>query len=215
MNAEALRFEGLIKSYEGGNFQLELEDLSVAAGEHLVVLGPSGSGKTTLLDLVAGVQLPDQGRVLVQGELDLAQKTEGERRMWRQRHVGWVFQELELIEYLDGLQNVLLPSRLGGGGARCVDRARTLLERTGTTHLAKRKPAEMSQGERQRLAICRALLLEPAFLLCDEPTGNLDRQTADQVLDLILGCARESGATLLLVTHDASIVDRFDRELRL
>ncbi len=200
---------------EGGGdaapFELRVADLSLGAGEAVACIGPSGAGKTTLVHLFAGILTPDSGEVTLAGQR-LDGLGERERRAQRASQVGLVFQEFELLDYLSALDNILLPIRLGRGDLSAArGRAQELAESLGVKDLLKRVPQRLSQGERQRVAIARALIASPALVLCDEPTGNLDPETAGSVLDLLLAQARERGAALLMVTHDHSLLERFDR----
>ncbi|MEM7310718.1 MAG: ATP-binding cassette domain-containing protein [Planctomycetota bacterium] len=215
-SAAGVELEGVRFAYgdgvgEGG-FRLEVDALVVERGARVACIGPSGTGKTTLVDLIGGVRVPDAGRISVEGR-EVSALGEDERRAWRLARVGMVFQEFELLEYLTALDNVLLPYHLGAGRPDAAARARAerLAERAGVAHLLRRLPARLSQGERQRIAVCRALVTEPALLLCDEGTGNLDPETAGATLELLFEQAREAGATVFFVTHDHGLLDRFDR----
>ncbi|MBW2244008.1 MAG: ABC transporter ATP-binding protein [Deltaproteobacteria bacterium] len=194
-------------------FALRIDELRVAAGESVAFVGPSGSGKTTLLHLVAGILAPDAGHVLVAGE-DLATLDDARRRAFRVAKIGLVFQEFELLDYLSVLDNILLPYRIHSilrldGAAR--DRAGALAERLGIGDKLARRPGSLSQGERQRAAVCRSLVTGPSLLLADEPTGNLDPVNTGLVLDALFELTNESGATLLAVTHNLELLPRFDR----
>lgn len=202
-------------AYPGSPFRLQLAPLQIAQGQHAALIGPSGCGKTTLLNLLAGVLLPDAGQVLVNGER-VEQLGETARRQFRLQRLGLVFQAFELLDYLDVLDNILLPLRIGAGLAVTEDRrrrARELAQQLGLGDKLRRHPADLSQGERQRVAVCRALLLQPQVIMADEPTGNLDPANKFLVLDLLLDYARQSGATVLTVTHDQALLTRFDRVL--
>ncbi len=194
-------------------FALRIGSLMLARGEHAALVGPSGSGKTTLLRLLTGIVRAHSGSVRLDGE-EVSSLSDAERRALRLRSVGMVFQHFALLDYLSALENILLPYRLtralpGRDGAR--ERAIGLAEQTGIGHVLRRRPGRLSQGERQRVAICRALVTGPSLLVCDEPTGNLDPARSDSTLDLILCEADRSGATVLMVTHDHRLLDRFDR----
>ena len=185
------------------------------AGENTALIGPSGCGKTTLLNLLAGVLLPDSGVVEVAGN-EVSGLGDAERRDFRIRKLGLVFQAFELLDYLSVLDNILLPLRIGAGLSVTVEyrrRAAELAERVGIADKLERHPGQLSQGERQRVAVSRALLLKPSIILADEPTGNLDPANKLVVLDLLVDYAREHGATLLTVTHDRELLDRFERVL--
>ena len=200
-------------AYSGTSFALELDTLSVADGESVALIGPSGCGKTTLLNLLAGVLLPDTGEVLVAGT-ELSGLSDSARRDFRIRNLGLVFQNFELLDYLDARDNILLPLRIGAGLAVSDElhaRVEILAEQVGIADKLDRHPHQLSQGERQRVAVSRALLLKPKLVLADEPTGNLDPANKFLVLALLLDYAREQGATLLTVTHDRELLDRFSR----
>lgn len=207
IEVRALRFR-----YSSGDFELSVPSLDVARGRSLALVGPSGSGKTTLLHLVAGIILPRVGSVVV-GEFDVARATDLERRRFRIRRIGMVFQEFELLDHLDILQNVLLPyhaSRALNLDHAARRRAQELIEQAGLAGRLHHTPRQLSQGERQRVAVCRALVTGPDLLLADEPTGNLDPRNKDRILDMLQDYASETGATLVTVTHDTGIVARFD-----
>jgi putative ABC transport system ATP-binding protein len=202
--------------YETGEFRLQLPELRVTGGENLAVAGPSGCGKTTLINLLAGILEPQGGSIGIAG-LDMAALDAEDRQDLRALRIGLVFQELELLEYLDVLDNVLLPYRLSPVlelDADASDRARGLLERVGLGDKKGRPPGKLSQGERQRVAVCRALVTQPAVVLGDEPTGNLDPANRDHVIDALLGYGRDTGAPVVVVTHDHELLPRFDRVLR-
>jgi putative ABC transport system ATP-binding protein len=199
--------------YPQGDFALRIDGLEVAAGERVAVVGPSGSGKTTLLNLIAGIALPAAGRVRT-NDVEVSALDDGERRDFRAGSIGLVFQEFELLDYLSVLDNILLPYRISAvldldAGVR--ERARRIASEMGIADKLERLPDQLSQGERQRLAVSRALLTEPPLLLADEPTGNLDPLNKDRVVDLLLAQVEASGATLVTVTHDHDLLDRFDR----
>jgi len=199
--------------YRGSDFALRVDELSIEAGQSVAIVGPSGSGKTTLLNLLAGVLLPDRGRVQV-GMHPVSDLGERARRDFRIRQLGMVFQNFELLDYLSVLDNILLPLRIGRGlQVKKTLRARAieLAGQVGIGDKLKRYPGQLSQGERQRVAVSRALLLQPALVLADEPTGNLDPSNKTVVLDLLLDYARSQAATLVTVTHDRELLQRFDR----
>ncbi|HSG81378.1 MAG TPA: ATP-binding cassette domain-containing protein [Gemmatimonadota bacterium] len=176
-------------------------------------IGPSGSGKTTLLNLIAGIITPQDGRVIT-NDVEVTGLSEDERRSFRITNIGLVFQEFELLEYLSVLDNILLPYRINpslGLDPAVRERAVQLAGQMGIGDKLNRHPDRLSQGERQRVAVCRAVLPEPALLLTDEPTGNLDPANKGRVLELILDYAKSSGSTLLTVTHDHDLLPRFDR----
>ena len=200
-------------AYPGTTFRLAIDGLDVAAGERVAVVGPSGSGKTTLLNLLAGITLPDGGVISVD-DVEVAVLNDHARRDFRLTRIGFVFQDFELLDYLDVLDNVLHPYRIGRA-LRLDDlvreRAARLLARMGLGDKQRRHPGQLSQGERQRVAICRALLPGPKLLLADEATGNLDPANKTRIIDLLFENAAEHDATLLAVTHDHELLSRFDR----
>ena len=178
----------------------------------MAVVGPSGSGKTTLLNLAAGILTPDEGTITI-AEAELSQLPESQRREFRVAKIGMVFQEFELLEHLSVLDNILLPCRITPvlqHDSATRERAAALAREVGIGDKLTRYPRKLSQGERQRVAICRAMLLQPPLLLCDEPTGNLDPANKEHVLDILLDYVRRTDATLLAVTHDHGVLDRFD-----
>jgi len=210
-----VRLEDVAFAYAQGGFQLRVPDLTVASGEQVAVVGPSGSGKTTLLHVVAGILEPSAGRVLL-GETVVSALSDARRRGFRVRHVGAVFQEFELLEYLDVRDNILLPYRISSDlvlDAEARDRAASLAEDVGLGDKLGRPPGRLSHGEKQRVAICRAVVTSPSLLLADEPTGNLDPANKEVVLQILADQAKRSGATLITVTHDHAVLDRFDRVL--
>jgi putative ABC transport system ATP-binding protein len=179
----------------------------------VAVIGPSGSGKTTLLHLIAGIAVPQSGRISVDG-VELSELGSTARRDFRIRTIGLVFQEFELLEYLSVLDNVLLPYRISPALAldrQVRDRAVGLARRVGIGDKIGRLARRLSHGERQRAAICRAVLPAPKILLADEPTGNLDPSNKDRVLDIFLEYTRQTSTTLVTVTHDRDLLERFDR----
>ena len=201
--------------YPEGEFELNVPELEVETGETVAVIGPSGSGKTTLLHLMAGVRLPQEGTV-VTDEVEVTALDDGARRDFRIRRIGMVFQEFELLEYLTVFDNILLPYRINGSLKldRAVrDRAASIAEQVGIADKLNRLSTRLSHGEKQRVAVCRALVAEPVLLLADEPTGNLDPTNTQKVLDILLDAAEATGATLVTVTHDHDLLPRFDRSI--
>jgi ABC-type lipoprotein export system ATPase subunit len=202
-------------NYSGSEFALNIDQLLVESGETVAVVGPSGSGKTTLLNLIAGVMTADAGEIRVDDQ-SLSTLGDASRRAFRINSIGMVFQNFELLDYLPVLDNILLPLRIGAGLRVTGDlrrRAEELAAELGIGDKLRRYPEHLSQGERQRVAVSRALLLEPPLVLADEPTGNLDPTNKEVVLDLLLDYVSASGATLLTVTHDRELLSRFQRVL--
>ncbi len=205
--------ENLQFRYREGGFSLAIPRLAVAKAENAALIGPSGSGKTTLLSLIAGVSVPAAGRIRVGAE-EITALGDAERRSFRIRNIGMVFQEFELLEYLSVADNILLPYRIADSlrlTPEIHERARELGRRVGLGDKLGRNVTRLSQGERQRVGVCRALLTNPPLLLADEPTGSLDPSNKWRVLDILFEFAEENGATLLTVTHDHDLLDRFDR----
>ena len=199
--------------YDEGDFELSIPELTVPQSEKTAVIGPSGSGKTTLLNLVAGIFLPQEGMVTVDA-LTVSKLNDSERRNFRIKNIGFVFQDFELLDYLNVLDNILHPYRITGALTLGIDvrtRAVQLAEDMGIGGKLKRHPNDLSQGEKQRAAICRSLLPSPKLVLADEATGNLDPANKTRILDLLFRSVEEHGATLLAVTHDHELLSRFDR----
>jgi len=199
--------------YATGGFRLEIPQLDVAAGESVAFIGPSGSGKTTLLNLMAGIVSPSRGSIDL-GGVNIAALSDRHRRELRITKIGLVFQEFELLEYLSVLDNIVLPYRINAAlvfDAAVWQRARQLAAEVGIADELKRYPRHLSQGERQRVAVCRAVLPQPSLLLADEPTGNLDPANKGKVLDILFDYARRTRTTLVTVTHDHDLLERFDR----
>ena len=187
----------------------------LAAGEAMVVMGPSGSGKSTLLHILGGLDRPTAGQVRV-ADIDPFALSESALARFRNQRIGFVFQEHYLLPQCSVLENVLMPTLAGGpSDAAAETRARTLLDRVGLSQRLDHRPAEISGGERQRAALARALINQPALVLCDEPTGNLDRATADEVAALLLELHRDAGVALVIVTHSHELGQRFPRRVEL
>jgi putative ABC transport system ATP-binding protein len=200
-----ISLKGVVKSYRRGRQTVEVLhdlDLDVQPGEFLALMGPSGSGKTTLLNLIGGLDRPTDGEVIVAGE-HIDDLGGGELAKWRSRHVGFVFQFYNLMPTLSAEKNVELPLLLTHlSGAERRKNVAAALELVGLTDRGKHKPAELSGGQQQRVAIARAIVADPTLLVCDEPTGDLDRETAEEILGLLQHLNREAGKTVVMVTHD-------------
>lgn len=189
-------------------------DLSVRRGEFVAVMGPSGCGKSTMLNLVAGLDVPDEGEVIIAGE-SLAGKDENALAIMRRRHVGIVFQFFNLLEGMTVLENVVMPAVIAGRKRKVAEsRARDLLDLLGIGEKARQAPGVLSGGQRQRLAIARALANEPTIVLADEPTGALDSEGGEEVLELFRRL-HQGGQTILLVTHDQPVADAAERIVRM
>ncbi|HHP7233493.1 MAG TPA: ABC transporter ATP-binding protein [Desulfobacterales bacterium] len=188
-------------------------DLSVRAGEFLVIRGSSGSGKTTLLSLLSGLDRPDYGQVRIEGQ-DITDLSEDKLAPLRNHTFGFVFQSFHLIPSLTALENVMFPAELRGE-SRAEDQARTLLAQVGLAERSDNFPHQLSGGEMQRVAICRALINHPRIIFADEPTGNLDSRNGQIVLQLLLDFHRERRTTLIMVTHSRDLADLADRVIRL
>jgi ABC-type lipoprotein export system ATPase subunit len=199
--------------YSEGDFRLNITDFSIAQSEKVAIIGPSGSGKTTLLNLVAGIITPLNGTINV-GDVQVNTLNDAGRRDYRITRIGFVFQDFELLDYLNVLDNILHPYRISSAltldkGIR--DRAMKIAGDMGIDNYLKRYPNDLSQGEKQRAAICRALLPSPKLILADEATGNLDPANKTRILDLLFQSVENHDATLLAVTHDHELLKRFDR----
>jgi putative ABC transport system ATP-binding protein len=205
--------QNLCFSRPGDRFGLNIPQLQIASGTAAAITGRSGCGKTTLLHLLAGILRPDSGSICVR-DRSLETLTEASRRAFRLQNIGLIFQDFQLIDYLSVLENVLLPCRLNPAvnlSQQHRNRASALLANAGLAAHQRHSVTQLSHGERQRVAVCRALLLNPGLLLADEPTGNLDPETSQQILQLLLSQAREHSATLIMVTHDHSLLSQFDQ----
>jgi len=208
-----IEIQNLTFHYGEGDFRLDIPGLQIAEGERVAVVGPSGSGKTTFLNLIAGIARPQSGDI-VTARHNLAGLDDSAVRDFRIEHIGLVFQEFELLEYLDVFDNVLLPYRVNSSlrlDTMVRQRAVDLLGSVGVGDKLKRYPDQLSQGEKQRVAVCRALLVNPSLLLADEPTGNLDPANKSRVLDILIDYAADNEATLVTVTHDSDLLGRFER----
>ncbi|MGA9717665.1 MAG: ABC transporter ATP-binding protein [Acidobacteriaceae bacterium] len=209
-----IEVRGLKKSIHNGTNLVEILrgiDLTIPEGQFAAIMGASGSGKSTLLGLLAGLDAPTEGEVILDGT-PISRLNEDELAEIRGRKLGFVFQSYQLIPMLTALENVLLPFELNGSGNGRA-RATELLESVGLADRLHHYPVQLSGGEQQRVALARAFMLEPPIVLADEPTGNLDSQNGEHVLELLLRRHRESGTTLVMVTHDPQISERAERRI--
>ena len=210
MSDALVQIRQLVKHYTRGKQTVEVLhgiDLDIPRGDFVALMGPSGSGKTTLLNLIGGLDTPTSGSVSVDGRR-IDQLSGGELAAWRAHNVGFVFQFYNLLPVLTAQKNVELPLLLAKmGGAERARRAQVALQLVGLGDRGSHKPSELSGGQEQRVAIARALVTDPTLLICDEPTGDLDRKTADEILTLLQVLNREHGKTIIMVTHDPKAAD--------
>ncbi|MGA8262075.1 MAG: ABC transporter ATP-binding protein [Arenicellales bacterium] len=215
---ELVQVRGVSKIYERGRQRVEVlhkVDLDIPEGDFLALMGPSGSGKTTLLNLVAGLDTPSEGAITVGGRR-IDRLSSGDQARWRAAHVGFVFQFYNLLPMLSALRNVELPlllTRLSASQRR--RNAAIALKLVGLEDRASHKPGELSGGQQQRVAIARAIVSDPTLLVCDEPTGDLDRHSAEEVLGLLQRLNRQFGKTMVMVTHDPKAAEYARRTLHL
>lgn len=208
-----IRLSDIDFRYPSGEFHLVIRELLVTAGEKVAVIGPSGSGKTTLLNLVGGILTPGKGRVLID-DVEINRQSDTSRRDFRITRIGFIFQDFGLLDYLDVQDNILHPYRISRALQLTGDvrkQAEVLAEQMGIADKLRRHPSELSQGERQRVAICRAMLPGPKLILADEATGNLDPKNKVHILELLFENMANHNATLLAVTHDQELLPHFDR----
>lgn len=215
MNPEntVIECRGVTRQFQEGDLNVDVLrgiDMKVAAGEKVAILGSSGSGKSTLLHIMGGLDLPSSGEVLVQGQ-DIARLSESKRGKLRNQTLGFIYQFHHLLPEFTALENVAMPLLIGDGSvADARDKAADMLKRVGLEHRLEHKPGQLSGGERQRAAIARALVTRPKAVLADEPTGNLDHQTAEKIFTLMQALNEETGTAFVIVTHDLSLAERMD-----
>ena len=215
--APILRLEAVTKVFDGLSAVTALRGVSfaISEGERVAIMGPSGSGKSTLLNLICGLDDPSSGSIFFDGN-DLAKLNDDKRTRLRREKIGMIFQTFNLLPTLTGIENVALPLRLKGAALRSAnEKAVAMLERVGLGGRKEHRPDEMSGGERQRVAIARALIFDPPVLLADDPTGNLDSHTGDEVLHLLDDLHSEFDTTIILVTHDDHAAAHCDRHISL
>ncbi len=209
--AALVRVRSLDKKYTRGNEEIHVLqglNLDVDAGDFVAFMGPSGSGKTTLLNLLGGLDVPTSGSITVAGD-EITRMSAGKLTSWRARHVGFIFQLYNLIPVLTAFQNVELPLLLTKlSKAERREHVETALAVVGLSDRMRHYPRQLSGGQEQRVAIARAIVADPTFLLCDEPTGDLDRKSADEIMDIIDRLVREHGKTVLMVSHDPRAAER-------
>jgi putative ABC transport system ATP-binding protein len=215
--APIIAVQGLTRSINSGTHLVSILkgiDFTIPRGQFVAIMGASGSGKSTLLGLLAGLDTPTTGAIIIDGT-DIARMAEDDLALLRGQKIGFVFQSYQLIPTLTAEENVLLPVELAGDGRADVSRARELLELVGLGDRLDHYPVQLSGGEQQRVALARAFILKPPILMADEPTGNLDSKTGQQVLELLITLNRREGATLVLVTHDRQLASHADRIITL
>jgi putative ABC transport system ATP-binding protein len=202
----------VVKTSEGALVILEGITLEINQGESVAIVGASGSGKTTLLSLLAGLDSPSEGAIVLGGDQDITVMSEAQRAKLRGEMVGFVFQTFQLLSSLTALENVMLPGELRGD-PKAEHNAKKLLDRVGLGHRLQHYPRQLSGGEQQRVAIARAFASNPKILFADEPTGNLDAKTGAKIIDLLFDLNADFGTTLVLVTHDARLASRCERSI--
>ncbi|WP_418500561.1 ABC transporter ATP-binding protein [Flagellimonas sp.] len=215
--SKILKVENLNKTYRSGNQDLTvLKEVSfeIEEGETFAIVGPSGSGKTTLLGLCAGLDVSQAGNIWLCGQ-NLTSMSEDERALLRNRHVGFVFQDFQLLPTLTALENVVVPLELQGVGKAAMNRGKELLEKVGLGDRFHHYPSQLSGGEQQRVALARAFSNKPSILFADEPTGNLDGETGAKIEQLLFELNKELGTALVIVTHDLELAQKTNRSLRL
>jgi lipoprotein-releasing system ATP-binding protein len=219
MSNPVLKLKGVAKTYNKGQANavqvLQAIDLTVEPGQGVALVAPSGAGKSTLLHIAGLLDVPDAGEVRING-VDMVGRSDRKRTAVRRQDVGFVYQFHHLLPEFTALENVVLPQLANGvGRAEAQARAADLLCRVGVEARADHRPAALSGGEQQRVALCRALANEPKLLLADEPTGNLDPETSDQVFDALMGLVRGTGLSAVIATHNLDLAARMDRVLRM
>ncbi len=210
-----IEINDLTFEYPGSDFRFNLNSLNIKSGETVALIGPSGYGKTTLLNLLSGILEPIKGTIQLNGT-EVTKLADSQRRNFRITNIGFVFQNFELIEYLNVLDNIILSYRINPSlsmSREVIDRAETISEQLGLGDKLKRNVGKLSQGEMQRVAICRAILNNPKIILADEPTGNLDPRNKEKIMEILFDYSSRENATLITVTHDHSLLKGFDEVL--
>ncbi len=210
-----IEIQNLSFRYRRSDFRLAIESLKIESTEKVAIVGPSGSGKTTLLNLLAGIYVADSGSISVAAHA-LERMSDAARRNFRISEIGMVFQQFDLVEYLTAYDNIRLPYFINAAlhlTSEVGSRARQLAADVGIADKLNRRPSQLSQGEQQRVAICRALIACPKLILADEPTGNLDPSNKRLILNILFEQAQQNNQTLIVVTHDMGILDGFDRTI--
>lgn len=207
-----INLEDIKYSYPNSDFHLSIDKLKIEQGKRTAVIGPSGFGKTTMLNLIAGILIPDEGKISI-SETEINLLADDNRRNYRLVNIGFVFQDFKLIEYLNVLDNIILPSRINKILKLTNDlreRGRDLAKSLGIGDKLNKYPGKLSQGEKQRVAICRALLNNPSVILADEPTGNLDPENKKHIMNILFEYVEKFNSTLITVTHDHELLSGFD-----
>jgi len=210
-----IELENIKYSYPNSDFHLSIDSLLIGTGEKTAVIGPSGFGKTTMLNLIAGIIIPSEGKISVMDNL-VNQLSDTERRDYRIKEIGFVFQDFKLLEYLSVLDNILLPFRINKSlrlTKEMLENAQLLAASINIEDKLNKHPSKLSHGERQRVAICRALLNKPSLILADEPTGNLDPTNKAHIMDILFEYVDDYKSTLITVTHDHALLSGFDEVL--
>ena len=208
-----IALENILFQYPDSDFKLEIESLAFNSGSKTAIIGTSGFGKTTMLNLIAGIILPERGDVLIEKD-KINAFNDKNRRDFRIRNIGFIFQDFRLISYLNVMDNILLPFRINSSlqiKKETVLAVFELAEELGIANKLKKYPSKLSHGEKQRVAICRALLNQPSIILADEPTGNLDPENKKKIMDILFAAVEKHNATLITVTHDHDMLQGFER----
>ena len=208
-----ITLDNIFFQYADSNFKLKIDQLKFETGSKTAIIGTSGYGKTTMLNLIAGIILPEKGSVIIEN-YDINSLSDKDRRDYRIQNIGFIFQDFKLIPYLNVLDNILLPYRINNSikiKKNTLDDVKAIAEDLGISDKLKKNPSKLSQGEKQRVAICRALLNKPSIILADEPTGNLDPENKKKIMDILFSTVNKYNATLITVTHDHEMLTGFER----